>query len=440
MIRSLFLSMQALGKGARRPEGIAPAPTKKLGILGAGLMGAGIAHVSAMAGIDCVLLDRDQAAADKGKAYSANIFDKLIGRGRSSEDKKGEVLARIHPTASYDDLKGCDLIIEAVFEDRGIKADVTKMAEAQIAPDVIFGSNTSTLPITGLAEASERPENFIGIHFFSPVERMGLVEIIMGEKTSDAALAKTIDYVQQIRKTPIVVNDSRGFYTSRVVSTFTGEGLRMLAEGISPALIENSGRMSGMPMGPLELSDSVGSDTALKISRAAVKELGDDAIAPEVMKAMEWIVEGSDRVGRKAGKGFYDYNEKGKRSRLWPEVFAYADKAAGGKAKGIDDYDVEDLKKRFLYIQAIETARCWEEGVITDVRDADVGSILGFGYAPYTGGTLSYIDMVGIKEFVAEAERLAKTYGPRFEPPKLLKDMAAKGESFYQKFAPPMAA
>jgi len=428
MVRSLFLSTQELSKGARRPQGVDKEPVIKLGVLGAGVMGAGIAYVSALAGIDVVLLDRDQQAADSGKDYAKKAEDKLISKGRSTEQKRDQILAHIHPSTNYDDLKGCDLVIEAVFEDRQIKADVTRKTEAVVEASAIFGSNTSTLPITGLAEASERPENFIGIHFFSPVERMGLVELICGEKTSDKALAKAIDYVGQIRKTPIVVNDSRGFYTSRCVGTFTGEGMEMVGEGISPALVENAARMSGMPMGALELMDSVGSDTALKIARQTRKDLGIEEVPP-AEQFMAWIVDEHGRSGRKVGKGFYDYSEGGSRGRLWPELFTR-------RNDWKTDLDVEELKKRFLYRQAVEAARCVEEGVVTDPRDGDVGAILGWGFAPFTGGPLSLIDTVGTRKFVAECDRMAEQYGERFKPGKLLREMAETDDTFYNRFGP----
>ncbi|MCP5432355.1 MAG: enoyl-CoA hydratase/isomerase family protein [Alphaproteobacteria bacterium] len=432
MIRSLFLSMQELSKGARRPRGVAESDPKRIAVLGAGLMGAGIAYVSALAGIEVVLIDRDQPSADKGKDYSARLLDKDIERGRASPQKKADVLSRIHPTTDYSGLKDVDLLIEAVFEDRAIKADVTKRAEAVLRADAVFGSNTSTIPITSLAEVSERPESFIGVHFFSPVERMGLVEIIMGKKTGETALAKAIDYVKKIRKTPIVVQDSRGFYTSRCFGTYTREGISLLSEGVHPALIENIGRMTGMPMGPLEVSDSVGLDTALKIGRATKKDLGISEV-DDMEKILAWLVEANGRVGRKAGKGFYQYNDKGRAAGIWPDLFAY-------RTDWRDDVDRDELRRRLLYIQAVETARCFEEGVLTDVRDADIGSILGWGFAPWTGGTLSLIDMVGTARFVEECEALAKAHGPRFAPPALLKEMARKGESFYARFAPPKAA
>lgn len=428
MVRSMFVSMQELNKGARRPQGIERAPTKKLGVLGAGVMGAGIAYVSAMGGMEVILLDRDQESADKGKDYIANAEDKLISRSRSTEKKRDEILSRVHPTTSYEDLKDCDLIIEAVFEDREIKADVTQKTEAVIGTDCIYGTNTSTLPITGLAEASKRPENFIGIHFFSPVERMGLVEVICGEKTSEKALAKVIDYIAQIRKTPIVVNDSRGFYTSRCVGTFTGEGMEMLGEGISPILIENTARMAGMPMGALELMDSVGSDTVLKIWRQNRADLGDDT-PDEKEKLISWMVEEHGRPGRKVAKGFYDYSEKGSRGKLWSELLS-------SRNDWNADEDPEELKKRYLYRQAVEVALCVEEGVVTDPREGDIGAILGWGYAPFTGGPLSLIDTVGTAKFVEECDEMAKKYGERFKPCDLLREMAKTNDTFYNRFDP----
>jgi 3-hydroxyacyl-CoA dehydrogenase/enoyl-CoA hydratase/3-hydroxybutyryl-CoA epimerase len=429
MIRSLFLSMQDLGKGARRPQNEPKTDVKTLGVLGAGVMGAGIAYVSAVAGIDVVLIDTTIEKAKAGVDHAAQIIDRQIEKGRSTPEKKAEILSRIHATTDFGALKNIDLMVEAVFEDRAVKAEATKKACAVMPKAAVFGSNTSTLPITGLAEASDRPESFIGIHFFSPVDRMGLVEIIMGKQTNPHALATAIDYVQKIRKTPIVVNDSRGFYTSRCVGTFPGEGVAMLSEGIHPAMIENVARMAGMPMGPLELMDSIGIDTGLKVRRQTKKDLGITTTDPSE-DFFVWIVETSNRPGRKTGKGFYDYDAKGKRQRLWPELLSYK----GGKWR--TDADVEELRERFLTIQALEAARCFEEGVITDPRDADVGAILGWGFAPFTGGPISYIDTIGAAAFVKRCDDFAAKYGDRFKPNKLLRDMAAKNETFYARFAP----
>jgi 3-hydroxyacyl-CoA dehydrogenase/enoyl-CoA hydratase/3-hydroxybutyryl-CoA epimerase len=433
MIRSLFLSMQDLGKGARRPANVPATTVKKLGVLGAGMMGAGIAYVSAAAGMDVVLLDRSIEDAEKGKAYSTKLLDGQISKGRSTEDKKAKLLSLIKPTTDYADLKGCDLIIEAVFETREIKADVTKKTEVHLSDKAVFGSNTSTLPITGLAEASERPENFIGVHFFSPVDKMQLVEIIMGKKTSDYALAVAIDYVKQIKKTPIVVNDSRGFYTSRCFGTYVGEGQEMLAEGIAPAIIDNVGRMTGMPRGPLELADDVALDLAYKVREQTKKDLGDKYEAGPADTLIETMVAKLGRYGRKNGKGFYDYPaDKGGKKRLWPGLKDIVKFTVTSSTPEL----VDELRKRFLYRQAIEAARCFEEKVVTDPREADVGAILGWGFAPYTGGPLSIIDTVGTKKFVEDCDRLAQKYGKRFLPGKLLRDMAEKGDTFYGRFKP----
>ncbi len=430
MIRSLFVSMQELNKGARRPANQPQTALKKIGVLGAGLMGAGIAYVTAQAGIEVVLIDRDQEAADKGKAYSQKLLADQIKKNRTTQAAADAVLGRINPTPDYDKLKGVDMIIEAVFEDRKVKAEATAKAQAVVGDKVVFGSNTSTLPITSLAAESKDPKNFIGVHFFSPVDKMLLVEIIMGEKTADPALAVALDYVRAIRKTPIVVNDSRGFYTSRVVGTYIREGHLMLTEGVPAAMIENVGRQAGMPVGPLSLNDEVAVDLAWKILKATEADLGAKAIDARQKTLLEEMVEKRGRYGRKNAKGFYDYPQSGPK-RLWPGL---ADLQP--TKQDPDTIDVQELKHRLLAIQALETARCFEEGVLTDVREADVGSILGFGYAPYSGGTLSYIDMMGTKNFVAQCERLAQKYGERFKPNKQLVEMAQKGESFYARFAP----
>ncbi|WP_022694416.1 3-hydroxyacyl-CoA dehydrogenase NAD-binding domain-containing protein [Ponticaulis koreensis] len=433
MIRSLFVSMQELSKGASRPAAPAKYEVKKAAVLGAGLMGAGIAHVQAMAGIETVLLDISQESAEKGKAYSKRILDKQVSRGKMSQEKADGILSLITPSTDYSQIKGADIVVEAVFEDTELKAKVTKMAEEHLADTAVMGSNTSTLPITGLAEASVRPENYIGVHFFSPVERMGLVEIILGDKTTEETLAKTIDYVLKIRKTPIVVNDFRGFYTSRCFGTYTQEGMEMLMEGIKPAIIENVGRQCGMPMGPLEVSDSVGLDTALKIGRQYAKAAGADANEQPSSQFLAWLVEDKGRVGRKAGKGYYEYGDNGKPTRLWPDL---SDKLEVKVDECPPDLK-EELTTRFLFRQCIEVSRCFEEGVITDARDADIGSILAWGFAPYTGGCASYMDLKwGIKAFVEEADRLADAHGERFRPNAMLREMAEKGETFYSRFPP----
>jgi 3-hydroxyacyl-CoA dehydrogenase/enoyl-CoA hydratase/3-hydroxybutyryl-CoA epimerase len=423
--------MQALSKGANRPEGFATYEIKKVAVLGAGMMGAGIAYVQAMAGIETVLIDQSQEAAEKGKDYSKKLLDKAISRGKMTQEKADGVLALIHPTTDYAHVKGADMVVEAVFETREIKADVTKKAEAQLAETAVFGSNTSTLPITGLAQASVRPKNFIGIHFFSPVDKMGLVEIIMGKETTQETLAKAIDYVLKIKKTPIVVNDSRGFYTSRCFGTYVGEGIAMLAEGVKPAIIENVGKMTGMPVPPLAMNDEVALDLGYRVRQQTKKDLGDAYRATPADAIIETMVVKLERFGRKNGKGFYEYpSDASGKKRIWPGLAEIVETKIAECPPELRD----ELKKRLLYIQALETARCFEEGVITDPRDADIGSILGWGFAPYTGGTISLIDGLGVAQFVAECDGLAQKYGERFKPNALLRDMAAKGETFYGRF------
>ena len=431
MIRSLFVSMQDLNKGARRPPNEPPTSLKKIGVVGAGFMGAGIAQVTAAVGLQVVLIDRDQETADKGKAALHKALSDRVMKGRMKGAERDELLARISPSADYGALKDCDLVIEAVFEDRKVKSDVIAKIQAVIGDAAVFASNTSTLPITSLASEFKEPARFIGIHFFSPVDRMMLVEIILGKQTGNKALAAALDYVRAIRKTPIVVNDSRGFYTSRVVGTYIREGHLMLTEGVPAAMIENVGRMAGMPVGPLSLNDEVAVDLAWKILKATEADLGAKAIDPRQKKLLQEMVEKRGRFGRKNGKGFYDYPANGPK-RLWPELIELQPK----KLLNPDNIDIGELKLRLLGIQALETARCFEEKVLTDVREADVGSILGFGFAPFSGGTLSWIDMMGTKRFVEFCRKLEKKYGARFAPNKLLIDLAAKGEGFYQRFAP----
>jgi 3-hydroxyacyl-CoA dehydrogenase / enoyl-CoA hydratase / 3-hydroxybutyryl-CoA epimerase len=431
MIRSLFVSMQELNKGARRPPNIPPAKPSKVGIIGAGFMGAGIAYVSALAGFDVVLIDRDQEAAEKGKAHSQKLMTDQINKGRAKAAERDALLARITPSADYGALAACDLVIEAVFEDRKVKAEAIAKAQAAIGDKAIFASNTSTLPITSLASEFKDPARFVGIHFFSPVERMMLVEVIKGKSTGDRALATALDYVRAIRKTPIVVNDSRGFYANRCVLNYVREGHLMLTEGVPPAMIENVGRMAGMPVGPLALNDEIALDLGWKILKATEADLGPQAVDPKQKALLQELVEKQGRLGRKNGKGFYDYPQNGPK-RLWPGL------AALQRVKlDPDTVDIQELKHRYLAVQSLEAARCVEEGVITDVREADVGSILGWGFAPFTGGTLSWIDMLGTKRFVEMCQALEKKHGARFAPPKLLLEMAGKGESFYQRFAPP---
>jgi 3-hydroxyacyl-CoA dehydrogenase/enoyl-CoA hydratase/3-hydroxybutyryl-CoA epimerase len=430
MIRSLFISMQELGKGARRPAGVPKTELKKVGVVGAGFMGASIAYVTAAAGIPVILIDRDMEAAEKGKTHSEGLVKDSIGKGRLTKEEGEALLGRITPSADYGDLKDASLVVEAVFEDRQVKKDVIEKVEAVIAEDAIFASNTSTLPITGLAENSKRPEQFIGIHFFSPVEKMMLTEVILGKETGDRALAAALDYVAAIKKTPIVVNDTRGFYVNRCVFRYIHEAYDMLIEGVPPAMIENAAKMAGMPVGPLSLNDEVAIDLSQKILKATVADLGEKAVDPKHISLINKMVDELDRRGRKNGKGFYEYPAKPAKKYLWPGLKElYPQKDA-------EKIDVEVLKQRFLATIALEAARTIEEGIVTDPREADVGSILGFGFAPYTGGTLSYIDGMGAEAFVELCEKLAKDYGAHFEPTPLLKEMAEKGETFYGRFNP----
>ncbi len=430
MIRSLFVSMQELNKGARRPAGIEPTSFTKIGVLGAGFMGAGIAYVTAKAGIPVVLLDRDMASAEKGKAHSAGLLDGAIKKGRATEADKEKLLSLITPTDDYAKLDGCDLVVEAVFEDSEVKKGATEKTEAVIAESAIFASNTSTIPITGLAQNTKRPGQFIGIHFFSPVDKMMLVEIILGEKTEDKALAVAIDYVRAIKKTPIVVNDTRGFYVNRCVLRYMSEAFKMLIEGVPPAMIENAAKMAGMPVGPLALTDETAIDLAQKIMKQTIRDMGEGAVDPKQFELINTMVDKHGRHGRKNGKGFYDYPAKPAKKHLWPELKTLYPQ------QDPDTLDVEELKQRFLVVIALEAARVMEEGIVTDPREADVGSILAFGFAPYTGGALSYIDGMGVENFVALAEYLESKYGKEFAVPALLKDMAEKGETFYQRFDP----
>jgi 3-hydroxyacyl-CoA dehydrogenase/enoyl-CoA hydratase/3-hydroxybutyryl-CoA epimerase len=426
MIRTMFINKGAADKLVSRPKGVAKSKVAKLGVLGAGMMGAGVAHVSAKAGIQVVLLDSTLEQAEKGKAGIAAMQAKDLAKGKTTQDKVDAILGRIKATADYADLEGCDLIVEAVFEKREIKADVTAKTEAVIPETATFGSNTSTLPITGLAKASKRPKQFIGIHFFSPVEKMPLVEIILGEQTSDETLAKALDYVAQIKKTPIVVRDFPGFYTSRVFGTFCSEGQKMLLDGIEPALIENGAKLAGFPVGPLAVSDEV----TMFLQQSIYKQQEADNL-PEKYRGklgrpvVDKMVDDLKRPGRRFGAGFYDYPEGGSK-KLWKGLKeAFPLKA--------EQPSLAEVKARFLTIMALETARCFEEGVIASPIDADIGSILGIGYPAWTGGTLSYIDTQGPKAFADECSRLAAAWGPRFEPSEWLKARGASGELFYKK-------
>jgi 3-hydroxyacyl-CoA dehydrogenase/enoyl-CoA hydratase/3-hydroxybutyryl-CoA epimerase len=431
IINTLWYQLNAIKKGASRPQvgiaGSAPAKVAKLGILGAGMMGGGIAYVSAKAGMQVVLLDATQEQADKGKAYSQGLLDKAVKRGRSTAEKRDALLAKIKATTNYDDLRGCDLVIEAVFEDRAVKAEVTKKAEAVLAADKVYASNTSTLPISGLAQASARPKNFIGLHFFSPVDKMPLVEIIVGKETSDETLARAFDYVLQIGKTPIVVNDSRGFYTSRVFATYVMEGIAMLKEGVHPRSIEVAGLQAGMPMPPLALQDEVSLSLSMHVAEQTRKDLAAEGkTLPEHpgMSVIRQLCE-IGRIGKKANKGFYDYGQgaDGRGKSLWPELTKLHAPAARQPEQ-------RELIDRLMFAQANEAARCLEEGVLRSVADGNIGSIFGWGFAPFQGGALQYINAMGTPAFVARARELAAKFGPRFEPAASLVKMAESGARF----------
>lgn len=422
MIRSLFINKEALEKGANRPK-VADQAVRKVGIIGAGMMGAGIAYVSANAGIEVVLIDAAQEAADRGKAYSEGLLDKGIARKKVTAEKKAEVLGRIHATTDYAALAGCDLIVEAVFEDPKIKADVTRRVEEAVGEGCIFATNTSTLPITSLAKASKRPDQFIGIHFFSPVDKMMLVEIIRGKATGDVAVAKALDYVRQIRKTPIVVNDARFFYANRCIIPYINEGIRMVAEGVEPALVENAAKLVGMPLGPLQLVDETSIDLGVKIAKATKAAMGDAYPDGAVDAVLFWMAD-QGRMGKKANAGFYAYDPAGKREGLWDGLAA---KFPAAK----DQPDLASVQHRLLMAQVLEAVRALEEDVLTDIREGDVGAILGWGFAPWSGGPFGWLDIIGAAKAVEICDRLTKAFGARFTAPALLRDMAAKGASFY---------
>ena len=426
MIRSLFINKEALEKGANRPD-LPDQRVKKVGVMGAGMMGAGIALVSAMAGIQVVLIDQKQEAADKGKAYTADFMDQGIKRGKATAEKKAATLDLITATTDYAAPKGCDLIIEAVFEDPKVKAEVTREVLKVVDKDCIFATNTSTLPITDLARASKHPDQFIGIHFFSPVDKMALVEIIRGKATGARAVAKALDFVRQIRKTPIVVNDARFFYANRCIIPYLNEGARLLAEGVEPALIENAAKLVGMPLGPLQLVDETSIDLGVKIARATKAAMGADYPDDTSDAVLFWMAD-QGRLGRKNGAGFYAYDAQGKRTGLWEGLEAHFPHAS-------PQPDLTEVQHRLLFAQVLEAVRALEDGVLTDIREGDVGAILGWGFAPWSGGPFSWLDMIGAARAVEICDGLTATHGPRFTAPALLRDMASKGEQFYTRFA-----
>ena len=425
MIRSLFINKEALEKGANRPA-VIDQKVSQVGIIGAGMMGAGIALVSALAGIKVVLIDAKQEAADKGKSYTADYMDKGIARKKATPEKKDAVLGLINATTDYAALKGCDLIVEAVFEDVGVKADVTARVQAVTGPDCIFATNTSTLPITELAKASMDAEKFIGIHFFSPVDKMLLVEIIKGKQTGNLAVAKALDFVRLIKKTPIVVNDERFFYANRCIIPYINEGIRMVKEGVEPALIENAAKLLGFPLGPLQLVDETSVDLGVKIAKATKAAMGETYPDGEVDEVLFWMF-GEGRLGRKAKAGFYAYDDKGKRQLLWDGLEVKYPVAA-------DQPDLITVQHRLMFAQVLEAVRALEEGVLEDIREGDVGAILGWGFAPWSGGPFSWLDILGTPYAAERCDELADMFGPRFATPALLREMGDKGQSFYGRF------
>lgn len=429
MIQAFFFDLQAVNAGRSRPQGIEPRTVRKVAVLGAGMMGAGIAYACAKAGIDVVLKDVSAEAAEKGKAYSVKLLDKALARGRTTEAKRDELLARITPTAEPADLAGCDAVIEAVFEDTALKHKVFQEIQDIVAPDALLCSNTSTLPITTLAEGVERPADFIGLHFFSPVDKMPLVEIIKGERTGDEALARAFDLVRAINKTPIVVNDSRGFFTSRVIGRFINEGVAMVGEGIDPASVEQAAAQAGYPAKVLSLMDELTLTLPRKIrneTRRAVEEEGGTWTEHPADTVIDRLVDEFGRTGRSGGAGFYDYDEEGRRTGLWPGLREHFGTSAAPAVP------FEDMKERMLFAEALDTVSCLEEGVLTSVADANIGSVMGIGFPAWTGGVLQYINGYegGLPGFVARARQLAERYGDRFRPPALLVEKAERGETF----------
>jgi 3-hydroxyacyl-CoA dehydrogenase/enoyl-CoA hydratase/3-hydroxybutyryl-CoA epimerase len=421
MIRTLFFSLGEAKRVKSRAKDIPVREYRRVGVVGAGLMGHGIAHAAAINGLEVVLLDVDREAAERGKTRIGQLLTDSVGKGRMSEAAARAALDRVRPTTEYDDFADCQLVVEAVFEKRELKYEVTGAVEAVVGSDTIVASNTSTLPITGLAGASARPDRFIGLHFFSPVEKMQLVEVILGEKTSPATIAESLDFVKAIGKTPIVVRDGRGFFTSRVFGTYVREGVAMLAEGVAPALIDNAGRLAGMPMGALTVADMVNIDLSWKIREQTRADLGDKYVPTPADGVIEFMVK-AGRYGQKTQAGFFDY--AGGEKRLWPGLATQFPPAATQPS-------LAEVERRLLHIQAIETLRCLEEGIVARPQDADVGSILAWGFCPFYGGVASYVDYVGPARLLADCEELARRHGPRFRPPELLRTLARENRTLH---------
>ena len=428
MIRAFWFDLNSINAGGSRPAGYQRRLASRVAVLGTGMMGAGIAYVCAKNGIEVVLKDVSVEAAERGKDYSRGLLDRAVARGRLTEPERQQVLDRITATDSVQQLAGCDLVVEAVFENAELKRQVFGEVESVLAPDALLGSNTSTLPITELAEGVRRRQDFIGLHFFSPVDKLPLLEIVRGKRTSDEALARAVDFAGQVGKTPIVVNDSRGFFTSRVIGTFVNEALAMLAEGVHPASIEQATTQAGYPVGALQLADELNMELFVKIrdeARAAAASTGLAYPAHPGEAVVDRMV-ALGRPGRLRGAGFFDYSD-GKRVGLWPGLATEFPVASDPAA-----VDLFELGERMLFAEAIESVRCLDEGVLNTVADANIGSIMGIGFPPWTGGVLQYINGYagGIAGFVARADEFAQRFGERFTPSPLLRKRAADGEAF----------